>query len=151
MAEHIEETNADNLVSTLTNASDLILFSAAIPYQSGQYHVNEQWPSYWQKKFADRGYQLFDTVRGTFWNIDMTEFWYKQNIFFAVKETAISRYEFLGGKQSNELLNVVHPDLFVKNSRLLQQIQKGQMPLSFYFKMLAKAVAVKVGFVKQKS
>ncbi len=63
VAEHIEECNADNLLKTLTNASDLILFSAAIPLQSGQFHVNEKWPTYWKDKFEQLGYDFFDVVR----------------------------------------------------------------------------------------
>ena len=51
VAEHLPEEVADLFVSTLSAHGDTILFSAAIPGQGGQNHVNEQWPTYWQKKF----------------------------------------------------------------------------------------------------
>jgi len=41
VAEHVEKIHAKDLVETLTEASDVILFSAAIPKQGGQGHVNE--------------------------------------------------------------------------------------------------------------
>ena len=46
-AEHIEEEYADTLVKSLTNLSDIVFFSAAIPMQLGKHHVNLQWQSYW--------------------------------------------------------------------------------------------------------
>ena len=44
------------LVATITKHGDAVLFSAAIPGQGGQDHLNEQWPEYWQKKFEVNGY-----------------------------------------------------------------------------------------------
>ena len=35
VAEHLSETSADTLVKNLTQSSDVILFSAAIPFQGG--------------------------------------------------------------------------------------------------------------------
>ena len=55
-AEHLEERYADTLIDSLCKLSDTVLFSAAIPRQLGTNHVNEQWQSYWAKKFAKRGY-----------------------------------------------------------------------------------------------
>ncbi|MDT8380578.1 MAG: class I SAM-dependent methyltransferase, partial [Desulfotignum sp.] len=48
VAEHLHPDSADNLVETLTSLSSRILFSAAVPGQMGQNHINEQWPEYWQ-------------------------------------------------------------------------------------------------------
>jgi hypothetical protein len=42
VAEHIEEKNADTFVANLTNLSNVIIFSAAVPGQGGVYHVNER-------------------------------------------------------------------------------------------------------------
>lgn len=49
VVEHLGENSAENFIESLTTASDCILFSAGIPGQFGQNHVNEQWPDYWQK------------------------------------------------------------------------------------------------------
>ena len=39
VAEHLSESSADTLVKNLIQSSDVILFSAAIPFQGGQNHV----------------------------------------------------------------------------------------------------------------
>ena len=51
VAEHINQNLSDKFIEFLTEKSDYILFSAAIPGQTGDGHVNEQWPSYWAEKF----------------------------------------------------------------------------------------------------
>src|SRR5205814_1764959 len=50
-------------VDNLTRHGSLIVFSAAIPGQGGEHHVNEQPWEYWRVKFADRGYEVFDFLR----------------------------------------------------------------------------------------
>ena len=57
VAEHLPELAADEFVLTLVRHGKTILFSAAIPGQGGQDHLNEQWPIYWQKKFNRYGYK----------------------------------------------------------------------------------------------
>ena len=63
VAEHLPHTKADLFVDNLVRHGDVILFSAAVPHQGGEHHVNEQPPEYWRKKFLARGYQVFDFVR----------------------------------------------------------------------------------------
>lgn len=50
VAEHLPEEQSDIFVENIVRAADIILFSAAIPGQGGDFHVNEQPLSYWQKK-----------------------------------------------------------------------------------------------------
>jgi hypothetical protein len=40
------------------NLGPVVLFSAAIPYQGGTHHVNEQWPEYWAGNFEAKGSSL---------------------------------------------------------------------------------------------
>jgi 2-polyprenyl-3-methyl-5-hydroxy-6-metoxy-1,4-benzoquinol methylase len=47
VAEHLPASAADQFVNTLVKHGKKILFSAAIPGQGGQDHLNEQWPDYW--------------------------------------------------------------------------------------------------------
>lgn len=78
MAEHIEEKYADTLVDNLCSLGDFIIFSAAIPFQGGNNHLNEQWQTYWSEKFYQRGYggyQLSEIQENE--NICL---WYAQNI-----------------------------------------------------------------------
>lgn len=42
VAEHISERNSKSFVDVLCGASDIVLFSAAIKYQGGTNHINEQ-------------------------------------------------------------------------------------------------------------
>jgi SAM-dependent methyltransferase len=104
VAEHLPEISADLFVKTLVDHGETILFSAAIPGQSGQNHLNEQWPSYWQKKFATHGYYFQDIIRPEIWNNENVDWWYKQNTFIVTTETS-----------SKLILDVVHPKCFAHN------------------------------------
>lgn len=75
VAEHLPIEVADDLVKYLCECSDKILFSAAIPYQGGQGHINEQWQTWWAELFEKNGFG------GS--NIQMphpVEYWYRQNL-----------------------------------------------------------------------
>ncbi|MBC7913678.1 MAG: class I SAM-dependent methyltransferase [Pyrinomonadaceae bacterium] len=110
VAEHLPETAADNLIEILTQHSDIILFSAAIPRQEGQFHINEQWPDYWQNKFEKKGYSAFDILRDNFWNNENVEWWYKQNMFIYSKP---ENGHILGPQVADkEIIARVHPELF---------------------------------------
>jgi FkbM family methyltransferase len=61
-----------------------VLFSAAIPFQGGAGHVNEQWPSYWAALFAKHDYVAYDVVRPAVWEDDRVAFWYAQNMILYV-------------------------------------------------------------------
>ena len=88
VAEHLPSRNASGLVAALTGCAPLVLFSAALPGQTGTHHVNERWPSYWKALFADRGYFRLDPVRRHVWQDERVEWHYQQNIFlFADKES----------------------------------------------------------------
>jgi SAM-dependent methyltransferase len=107
VAEHLPAQFADTLVNTLTKHADAILFSAAIPGQGGQDHVNEQWPEYWQKKFETRGYYFHDVIRPRIWNNPAVESWYKQNIFLINKTKS----------DNSAMLSVVHPRSFHRDQQ----------------------------------
>ena len=63
VAEHLDASYADTFIANLVAHGTLILFSAAIPGQGGEHHVNEQPWEYWRQKFAAREFELFDFVR----------------------------------------------------------------------------------------
>jgi len=58
VAEHIHPRFVDTFVDSLIRHSRIVVLSAAPPGQGGEGHFNEQPRSYWQAKFADRGYAL---------------------------------------------------------------------------------------------
>ena len=111
VAEHLPEAAAETFVDNLICHSDVILFSAAIPGQGGQYHVNEQWPNYWGDKFKNRGFQAFDILRSEFWDNENVLWWYRQNMILFVKE---GEETFIGFEDSKNILSYVHPSLFQK-------------------------------------
>lgn len=79
VAEHLEEEYADTLIRNLTSASDIVVFSAAIPGQGGTNHVNLQYPIYWAKKFAKHGYFVAWDPRKSLWGNKEVAPWYQQN------------------------------------------------------------------------
>lgn len=115
VAEHLEPQHADGFIDSLTRHGDTVLFSAAVPGQGGAHHVNEQWPSYWLPKFAERGFVCFDVLRPAIWDDARIESWYRQNLLIFARETpgrriaaAITRLGFA----AMPILDVVHPELF---------------------------------------
>ncbi len=84
VAEHLTSKRADSLVFDLVQLSNVIVFSAAIPFQGGQGHINEHLPQYWVELFEKNGYSCYDIVRPTFWNNREVEWWYRQNILIFI-------------------------------------------------------------------
>lgn len=107
VAEHLPVDSSEVLVKSLVNHSDVILFSAAIPGQGGQFHINEQWPSYWQKQFAKHDYEMIDFFRNKIWNNSQIDPWYRQNLFLVVKKG-----HYLSTGNDAEIKSYVHPELF---------------------------------------
>lgn len=68
VAGHLEPQHAAGLVRLLAGLSDAALFSAAIPRQGGDHHVNEQWPDWWAALFAAEGFHCFDLLRPALWS-----------------------------------------------------------------------------------
>jgi SAM-dependent methyltransferase len=58
VAELIHPKFVDIFVDSLVRHSNTVALSAAPQGQGGEGHFNEQPQSYWEKKFADRGYEL---------------------------------------------------------------------------------------------
>lgn len=103
VGEHLLDKYSTNLVKTIINHSDLVIFSAAIPGQSGTNHINEQWQSYWAKKFNDFGYEPLDMIRPIIWNNFNVSYWYRQNIV-VYKKTGKVIEDF-------KFLDSMHPEL----------------------------------------
>ncbi len=115
VGEHLPPAAADTLVKTLINAAPVVLFSAAIPLQGGSRHVNEQWPEYWEKKFAALGYVPVDALRRHFWGDSRVSFFYQQNILLYVRKDVLPNYLKLEEEVRNghgKALPLIHPYLF---------------------------------------
>lgn len=114
VAEHISAKRADSLIRDLTKLSDIILFSAAVPMQGGQGHINEQPCSYWRNIFKKYKFTCYDLIRPEIKNDDNIPFWYKNNIFIYTKKK-LSLKEF---SQSNDFADFIHYDMY--KERLIQ-------------------------------
>ncbi len=81
--EHFEENRAFDILDYLTESSDLILFSAAVPFQKGNGHINEKNHSFWHNQFQKRGYQFFDGFKrgDLLCKSNRSNFFHFQNIF----------------------------------------------------------------------
>lgn len=90
VAEHIKAENAPVFVASLVGLSDIVLFSAAIPYQGGIGHINEQWPAYWIDLFDKHNYVPLDIVRRKIWEDDSIPVWYRQNTLVFVNSEKLS-------------------------------------------------------------
>jgi len=144
VAEHLEKQHAEVLVDTLVSHSDNVVFSAAIPDQLGQHHVNCQWPVWWQKLFNDRGYSCNDSIRFRLWNEPNVEAWYRQNMFIASKNPNDAYNE-------PRIASIIHPEMLTHLQRdssaesRVNVIENGGMPLAWYLKISLKALLAKLG------
>jgi SAM-dependent methyltransferase len=147
VAEHLSATAAESFIHNLTSLGDAIVFSAAIPNQGGQNHINEQPVSYWEALFAKKGFVLRDILRPYFWDNKKVFSWYKQNITLYLHKD----YKLLGLPEhysDKKIRDIVHPELFNLKSQQLDRILHGQYPMTGYFKLLLKGVLNKVGIKK---
>jgi cyclopropane fatty-acyl-phospholipid synthase-like methyltransferase len=91
VAEHLAPERADSFVADLCRASNVVLFSAAIPGQDGDGHQNEQWPSYWAERFLRLGYMPLDVIRPIVQSDQTIDVWYRTNIvLYARPEQGLS-------------------------------------------------------------
>jgi SAM-dependent methyltransferase len=116
VAEHLLPASGAPFVTCLTEASDLVLFSAAFSNQGGRNHINEQPHSYWASLFADRGYAAFDLLRPVFWGDARVCYWYRQNTFLYVKRQSPAMQRLLAKGLTpladSGFMDCVHPELF---------------------------------------
>lgn len=114
VAEHLSQKSAEQFVDNLTSLSDIVMFSAAIPYQSGEAHINEQWQSYWASKFLERDYIIVDCLRAKLWKKKSAI--YAQNMFIYIKQNRLKDYPMLEAewkKNQNPILDIVHPKVYL--------------------------------------
>ncbi len=135
VAEHLKPQSAKKFIDFITSLSDTILFSAAIPNQTGENHFNEQNHDYWQKLFAKKDYVFLDVFREKLWSNAKINWWYRQNMFLVVRKgTELSKIK----KQYNG--NVyIHPELLnlYVNKQNVQQVDTS---IKSAFKSLIKAI-----------
>ena len=91
VAEHLPADKAETIIDSVTGHGDVILFSAAVPHQGGEHHVNEQPPEYWREKFAARGYAAFDFLRPRLAGRSEVMPWYRFNSYIYANDAGEKR------------------------------------------------------------
>jgi Methyltransferase domain len=115
VVEHLPYSRSETFIEDLVSLSDVVLFSAALPYQGGTDHINEQWLEFWAILFQRHGYVPYDFLRRPCWSDRAVEFWYSQNaIVFCATERGEKTFpaEFLA---SGHPLSQPHPLTFLIN------------------------------------
>jgi cyclopropane fatty-acyl-phospholipid synthase-like methyltransferase len=119
VAEHLPPEAAKTFVESLVNLSDFVLFSAAIPFQGGTNHINEQWPDYWAALFNENGYAVLDFIRREIWTDSSIPIWYRQNTLLFIKRERMKdlRIPNVDTVRQFSSLSVVHPDMYLAKVR----------------------------------
>lgn len=132
VAEHLSPNAAENFVGNLCKLSNTIVFSAAIPFQGGQDHINEQWQTYWIKIFNKNGFVCDDTIRKRIWNNSQIHWWYRQNILHFTKTNDQAPVEW----QQNKLSfppDVVHPDHYKEKAMWINNLETGNITWGYAY------------------
>ncbi len=109
-AHYLPQERAAPFVALLTELAPVVLFSAAIPHQPGGPTLNRQWPEYWARLFALRGFRAWDWLRREIWNDGRVDWWYAQNAILFVDEAHVEATDV----DSADPLPLVHPGLFLE-------------------------------------
>lgn len=125
VAEHLPENRAENFVATLTSLAPVVIFSAAIPFQGGTHHINEQWQSYWASFFEKKGYVASTILREKIWDNKNVVVHYKQNIVVYVKKASpiytSTNLQYIN-TESIKTLDVVHPERYLHYFSILHAV-----------------------------
>jgi hypothetical protein len=139
VAEHLPEERAISFISELTQLSDVILFSAAVPGQGGTHHINEQYLSYWIPIFKSNGFDCFDIIRPQIWNNEKILWWYRQNIVIFVRQGNV-KTESLNKLETFHGYDLIHKQLLThktnKYNNSIAQTSKLLKNPFFYLKSI---------------
>jgi len=95
-AEHLPASRAAGFVADLTSHADFVLFSAAVPGQGGEHHINEQGLEYWRRLFDARGFAPVDLVRPALRGDEGVQLWYRCNTVLYVRRERLDQLPAAG-------------------------------------------------------
>jgi len=134
VAEHLPAASAKSFVASLTSLADILVFSAAIPFQGGTNHVNEQWLEYWNELFGTHDYEGVDCIRRKIWNDTKIPFWYKQNLILYVHKRRMNDLRLDLQEGDYKPLSLVHPEQYLSSKvawRIVKNSIKERMKNNF--------------------
>jgi SAM-dependent methyltransferase len=115
VAEHLPPACSQAFVESLVRHAPIVLFSAAIPGQVGNGHINCRWPRFWIELFARFEYVAIDCLRSRCWDDPDVEPWYAQNMFLFARSDEIARHPQLVVERervAHPPPDLVHPKVF---------------------------------------
>jgi len=90
VGEHVPNARSATLVGNIVAHAPIVLFSAAVPGQGGQDHINEMPLEFWRGLFKARGYLAFDPFRPQIAGARDVEPWYRNNVLLYVRSDAVA-------------------------------------------------------------
>ena len=91
VAEHIPPDASEIFIQNLVDHSDCIIFSAAVPGQGGEFHINERPLEYWRGQFEARGYAAYDYLRPMHYSDTSIKPWYRYNTIVYANEAGAAQ------------------------------------------------------------
>jgi len=98
VAEHLQPSVSLGLIKSITSVSDVVIFSAAVPGQDGDGHINCRRRDEWHEFFYRQGFVIADTIREKIRNNMKVGLWYRLNAvdyYKKKRELSIPEYENL--------------------------------------------------------
>lgn len=128
-AEHLPASRARSFIEDLVGLSDVVLFSAAVPFQGGVNHLNEQWQDHWASLFAEAGYSALDIIRPEVWADERVKWWYRQNIVVFCKDSAVD--VIFPGKETAkpQSLRRIHESAYLRIVSRLETLSQAESRL----------------------
>ncbi|HVY50164.1 MAG TPA: methyltransferase domain-containing protein [Devosia sp.] len=90
VGEHIPPDASGQLVANLVRHAPVVLFSAAVPGQGGENHINERPLDFWRGLFGAHGFRALDAFRPRLAGRTEVEPWYRYNVLLYVREDRVS-------------------------------------------------------------
>lgn len=134
VGEHLPKETAPRFVDFITSLAPAVVFSAAIPGQGGQNHINEQWPSFWIELFAAKGFGVSDPFRSRVWSNSKVAFWYAQNTLVFEKTASPVKVA------DPNAFSLVHPSLYLREHEKVLDLQHRIDPKNMPFVETATAL-----------
>jgi hypothetical protein len=129
--EHFKEKRALEILDFICCSTSLVLFSAAIPGQFGEGHINCQRHGYWHAQFERRGFAFYDGFKPNLLSNDSINYWIRQNLFIYFKPSQAWRFTGLSNTTTSEF-ELVH-----------QSILNRKMGIKEYLKMAPRVIRKK--------
>jgi hypothetical protein len=133
VAEHLHPERAETFIAELCSLAPIIVFSAAIPFQGGWSHINEQWQDYWVDLFKKRSFFAFDAIRPQILDNKNVKSWYINNILIFCHADVIDKYPTLrkwpNNYEQNSRFSLVCPSRYLE---IQYDLDRTRMKLKYH-------------------